>query len=81
MIRVLTRLAALLVLLLIGVSVLLLILQNPQRLQFQFLHWFTPELPFSLLMILAFVLGALCVALLSLLRAGRRLRLAAIHKH
>lgn len=67
------RLIGLLVLLLIAAAVLLLILQNPQRTEFHFLHWATPELPFSLLLILAFVLGALSVLLLSVGLARRRL--------
>ncbi|MEO4046290.1 LapA family protein [Pseudomonas sp. CAU 1711] len=65
------RLIGLLVLLLIGAAILLLILQNPQRTQFHFLHWATPELPFSIFLILAFVLGILSVAILRVLRLGR----------
>lgn len=67
------RLIGLLALLLIAAAILLLILQNPQRTQFHFLHWATPELPFSLLLILAFLLGAFSVLFLSVGLARRRL--------
>ncbi|WP_252271385.1 lipopolysaccharide assembly protein LapA domain-containing protein [Pseudomonas subflava] len=66
------RLVWLAVLLLIGVSVLVLILQNPQQSQFRFLFWITPELPFSILLMLAFALGSVTALLLSLWLAGRR---------
>jgi uncharacterized integral membrane protein len=66
------RLVWLAALLLVGVAILLLMLQNPQRSQFHFLFWVTPELPFSVFLILAFVLGAVGSLLLSLLAAGRR---------
>ncbi|MDX5371146.1 MAG: LapA family protein [Pseudomonadaceae bacterium] len=66
------RLIGLLGLLLVGAAVLLLILQNPQHARFHFLHWETPELPFSILLILAFVLGGVSVLLLSLCLLGRK---------
>ncbi|WJN61213.1 LapA family protein [Pseudomonas sp. SO81] len=65
------RLILLGTLLLVGVAILLLMLQNPQRSEFHFLFWVTPELPFSVFLILAFVLGAVGSLLLSLLAARR----------
>jgi uncharacterized integral membrane protein len=61
-------------LLLIAAATLLLILQNPQRTQFHFLQWSTPELPFSVLLVVTFMFGALCSMLLSLRLMGRLLR-------
>ena len=66
------RLVLLGTLLLVGVAILLLMLQNPQRSEFHFLFWVAPELPFSVFLILAFVLGAVGSLLLGLWVAGRR---------
>lgn len=63
---------------LIAGAILLLILQNPQSSRFHFLFWETPELPFSILLILAFGLGVLVMMLCSVgcklfrLKPGRR---------
>lgn len=59
-------------LMLVGGAIVLLILQNPQRSQFHFLQWVTPELPFSILLVVAFLLGALSSTLLGLWLLGRR---------
>lgn len=62
---------------LLGFSVLLLILQNPQRAQFHFLQWTTPELPFSILLVIAFAMGAFAALVFSIwLLARRDLRLS-----
>jgi putative membrane protein len=66
------RLLLFLALMLVGLAVILLILQNPQQSQFHFLHWITPQLPFSILLIVAFLLGAFSSTLLGLWLAGRR---------
>lgn len=68
------RLLWLLVLLLVGGATLLLVLQNPQLARFHFLQWLTPELPVSILLIIAFVLGAISSLLLSLRLVGHLLR-------
>ncbi|MDD0843123.1 lipopolysaccharide assembly protein LapA domain-containing protein [Pseudomonas sp. Gutcm_11s] len=59
-------------LVLVGMIILALMLQNPQRSQFHFLFWVTPELPFSIFLIMAFVLGLLGALLLSLWASARR---------
>ena len=50
---------------LIAGTILLLILQNPQSTRFHFLFWETSELPFSVLLILAFGLGVVVMMLCS----------------
>lgn len=66
------RLLLFLALMLVGLAVILLILQNPQQSQFHFLHWVTPQLPFSILLVVAFLLGAFSSALLGFWLMGRR---------
>ncbi len=65
-------------LLLVGALVLVFVLQNSQQSQFQFLLWSTPELPFSVVLVAAFMLGALASLLFSLVfvwrMAGRSAR-------
>ncbi|WP_394562007.1 lipopolysaccharide assembly protein LapA domain-containing protein [Aquipseudomonas alcaligenes] len=57
---------------LLGMTILALMLQNPQRSQFHFLFWVTPELPFSIFLIVAFVLGLMGALLLGFWAATRR---------
>jgi uncharacterized integral membrane protein len=72
MLRSIKRLVWLIALLLVAVAILLLILQNPQHSQFRFLFWVTPELPFSIFLILAFVLGLAGALMLSLWKSRPR---------
>lgn len=65
------RILLTLLLLVLGVGVLLLILQNPQNAQFHFLYWITPVLPFSIFLAMAFGLGALTALLFGLWLSGR----------
>ncbi|WP_220812840.1 lipopolysaccharide assembly protein LapA domain-containing protein [Pseudomonas paralcaligenes] len=58
-------------LLLVGALVLVFVLQNSQQSQFQFLLWATPELPFSVVLVAAFLLGVLSSLLFSLILAWR----------
>jgi uncharacterized integral membrane protein len=66
MLRGIRRLSFFSTLILIGGSILLLILQNPQRSQFSLGWWVTPELPFSVFLVVAFVLGGISVAILGI---------------
>lgn len=50
----------------IGALVLIFTLQNSQQSRFQLLLWTTPELPFSVALIAAFLLGIIFSLLLSL---------------
>lgn len=54
------------VLLVLAAAVFLLVLQNPQPAHLVFLRWSTPDLPLSVLLVLAFSVG-LAVCLLSML--------------
>lgn len=58
-------------LLVCGGAVVLLILQNPQHAQFNFLYWTTPVLPFSIFLAMAFGFGSLTTLLFSLSLLGR----------
>lgn len=55
----------------VGLSVLLFVIQNPQASQFHFLRWVTPALPLSLMLVLAFILGALTALAFILWLYGR----------
>ncbi|MFG0379755.1 lipopolysaccharide assembly protein LapA domain-containing protein [Pseudomonas sp. zbq_18] len=59
------------VLMILGAAIVLLILQNPQHAQFNFLYWTTPVLPFSIFLAMAFGLGSLATLLFSLSLLGR----------
>lgn len=61
-----------LTLVMIGTGTLLLILQNPQRSEFSFLNWVTPELPFSVFLVIAFVSGGVSFSMVSLWIIARR---------
>ncbi|QKE63844.1 LapA family protein [Aquipseudomonas campi] len=64
-------------LLLVGLAVLVFILENRQASHLVFLGWLTPELPVSVLMSLAFIVGAVFSLLLNLWLLGRlRARIA-----
>ncbi len=56
---------------LVGLSVLLFVIQNPQVSQFHFLRWVTPALPLSLMLALTFILGALTSLVFILWLYGR----------
>jgi uncharacterized integral membrane protein len=66
------RLLWMLTLVVLGMGTLLLILQNPQRSEFSFLNWVTPELPFSVFLVMAFVAGGVSFLIVSLWVIGRR---------
>lgn len=73
----LKRLLLVALLVLVAVLILLLILENPQRISLALFGWVTPELPVSLLLVLAFTLGVLIGLACNLWLLGRlRLRLA-----
>lgn len=58
-------------LLLVALAVLVFILENRQVSHLVFLGWLTPELPVSVLMSLAFIVGAVFSLLLNLWLLGR----------
>lgn len=71
------RFSLVLLLLLTAVAVLVFVLENRQQSHVVFLGWLSPELPVSVLMSLAFILGVLLSLLLNLWLLGRqRLRMA-----
>ncbi|WP_371920105.1 LapA family protein [Pseudomonas sp. F(2018)] len=60
-------------LLVLAAAIFLLVLQNPQPAHLVFLRWSTPDLPLSVLLVLAFSVG-LAVCLLSVLWLLGRMR-------
>lgn len=71
------RFSLILLLLLTAVAVLVFVLENRQQSHVVFLGWLSPELPVSVLMSLAFILGVILSLLPSLWLLGRlRLRVA-----
>ena len=75
------RLLAILILVLAGGVALLLVLENPHPSRLVFLGWSTPELPFSLLLILAFLLGMAVCLMINLWLLGRlRTRVAKLQR-
>jgi len=75
------RLLLVLMLVLVALVALLLVLENPQRISLALLGWSMPELPVSLLLVLAFILGAMFSLVCNLWLLGRlRMRLSAQRK-
>jgi len=77
----LKRFSLILLLLLTAVAVLVFVLENRQQSHVVFLGWLSPELPVSVLMSLAFILGVMLSLLPALWLLGRlRMRIARLQR-
>ena len=73
------RVVLLIILLIVGLGVLTFVLENQQDASLVFLGWSTPEMPVSIFMGLALVVGMLIGPLLNLLAGRYRARKVRSH--